>query len=170
MIATAAVSAAFVLIPVGGAFAGTGPAAPGSETASESTAPSPKGNPNSAKAQAAGVCDDARQIGETGYIERDGVKIASVKQFYSPECKENYSYVWAWESFINAEDDYDVSAGVYSYDQDKVLGQKSWPASNGQEYWSDAAKTTEECTAAVGTVRPAGSPTTYEGSSDKRCA
>lgn len=170
MIAAAAASAAFVLIPAGSAFAGSGPASSSASSAPESTAPSAKGNPNSARAQAAGVCDDATQIGRTGYVKRDGVKIASVKQFYSAECNENYSYVWAWDSFINEEGDYDITAGVYSYDQDKVTGQKSWPASNEQEYWSNAAMTAEECTAAVGTVRPAGSPTTYEGASDKRCA
>ncbi|MGW7353226.1 hypothetical protein [Streptomyces sp. NPDC054784] len=170
MIATAAVAAAFVVLPAGSAFAGSGPVAPPSErTAAGSTAPSPEGNPLSAKAKAAEVCDDARQIGTTGYVKQGGETIASVKQFYSAECKENYSYVWLWDSFVDKQDDYDVTASVYSYSQDKQLGTVTWPVDNGQEYWSEGAATASECTAAVGTVRPVGTASPLTGQSDKRC-
>ncbi|AXK35276.1 hypothetical protein DVA86_24170 [Streptomyces armeniacus] len=170
MFATAAVAAAFVMVPAGSALAGSGPApAPSERASSQSTAPTPEGNPSSKKAQAMDVCEDAHQIGTTGYIKQGGETIASVKQFYSPECKENYSYVWVWQSFTDKQDDYDVSAGVYSYTQDKQLGTVTWPKDNGQEYWSEGAATVDDCTAAVGTLRPAGSATTLSGQSDKRC-
>jgi hypothetical protein len=168
MLATAAVAAAFVMFPAGSALAGSGPVT-GPSAAANSTAPTPQGNPSSAKAQAADVCEDARQIGATGYIKRDGATIASWKQFYSADCKENYSYVWVWQDFVDAEDDYNVGAGVYSYDKDETLGTANWTADNGQEYWSRGADTADDCTAAVGTLRPAGSATTLEGQSDKRC-
>ncbi|WP_326687949.1 hypothetical protein OIE63_12835 [Streptomyces sp. NBC_01795] len=170
MIATAAIAAAFVMVPAGNALAGSGPApAPSERSAPGSTAPTPKGNPLSAKAQASDVCGDAYQIGKTGYVKRGGETIASVKQFYSPECKENYSYVWLWQDFVDKEDTYTVSAGVYSHTRGKELGTVNWAADKGQEYWSEGTDTVDDCTSAVGTVIPEGSPDSYTGSSDKRC-
>ncbi|MCT2588469.1 hypothetical protein LHJ74_00660 [Streptomyces sp. N2-109] len=169
-IAIAALACAFVLIPAGTAAAGSGPApAPSERNTTKSTAPSAEGNPMSAKAKAGGVCPDAYQIGTTGHITRDGVQIASVKQFYSPECKENYGYLWVWESFREKEDDYDVSIGIYNHDQDETSGKRSWLDSNGQEYWSNGTDTASVCTSAVGTLRPSGSALTYEAASSKRC-
>jgi hypothetical protein len=169
-IVTAVIAAAFVMLPAGTALAGSGPApAPSENSASKSTAATPEGNPLSAKAQAGGVCDDAHQIGKTGYIKRDGTTIASVKQFYSPECKENYSYVWLWQDFVDQEDDYTVSAGVWSYTQNHEFGTESWEADNGQEYWSGGTDTVGDCTSAGGAVEPAGSDTTYSGTTDTRC-
>ncbi|MET9966028.1 hypothetical protein ABZZ80_08990 [Streptomyces sp. NPDC006356] len=170
LIATAAIAAAFVMVPAGSALAGSGPApAPSERSASESTAATPEGNPLSAKAQASDVCDDAYQIGKTGYVKRDGETIASVKQFYSPECKENYGYVWLWQDFVDEEDTYTVSTGVYSYTQEKELGTQNFPADKGREYWSAGTDTVNDCTSAVGTVIPEGSPDKFTGSSDKRC-
>lgn len=169
-IAIAAVACAFVLVPAGTAAAGSGPApAPSERSAPQSTAPSPEGNPNSAKAKAGDVCSDAYQIGSTGYITRGGVQIASVKQFYSPECKENYGYLWVWDSFRDKEDDYDVSIGIYNHDSDETPGKRSWIDSNGQEYWSHGTETVDNCTSALGTLRPSGSAVTYEAASSKRC-
>lgn len=170
--AVAALSCAFVLVPAGIASAGTGPApAPGapSATAATSTAPSPAGNPASPRAQAAGVCADAHQIGTTGYISRAGKTIASVKQFYSPSCAENYGYVWVWQSFRDIAGDYDVTAAVYSYSRDEVLGKRSWTNTTAQEFWSNGTSTVTECTAASGSVRAAGDPSPVTGHSSKRC-
>ncbi|MFI9028031.1 hypothetical protein [Streptomyces sp. NPDC053560] len=135
----------------------------------KSTAPSAAGNPLSAKAQAAGVCSDAYAIGETGYITRQGVKIASVKQFYSPKCQQNYGYLWVWDSFRDKAGDYDVSTAVYSYSQDEILGKRAWTNSTAQEFWSNGTDTVNDCTAGVGSLRPAGDPLASQGASTKRC-
>ncbi|POX35997.1 hypothetical protein C3486_35905 [Streptomyces sp. Ru73] len=151
-------------------MAGSGPApAPSKQAMTKSTAPSAAGNPASTRAQAAGVCSDAYAIGNTGYITREGVQIASVKQFYSPKCKQNYGYVWVWDSFRKTAGDYDVSAAVYSYSQDEVLGTRTWKNSTQQEFWSDATATVNDCTAAVGSVRRAGDPVSAQAASSKRC-
>ncbi|MFG2133541.1 hypothetical protein ACGFNV_38075 [Streptomyces sp. NPDC048751] len=170
--AAAALTCAFVLVPAGIASAGSGPApAPGARTApsAASTAPSAAGNPASTRAQAAGVCADAYQIGSTGYVKRNGTTIASVKQFYSPSCAKNYGYVWVWDSFRDTAGDYDVTAAVYSASQDEVLGKRSWTNTTVQEFWSNGTSTVAECTAGVGTVRRAGDPAPVGGYSSTRC-
>ncbi|MET8676383.1 hypothetical protein ABZW18_01955 [Streptomyces sp. NPDC004647] len=168
--ALAALTCTLALIPAGAAYAGTGPApAPSERTARHSTAPSAAGNPASAEARAAGVCSDAYQIGSTGYVVRAGERIASVKQFYSPNCQENYGYLWVWDAFRNTAGDYDVSTAVYSYSQDEVLGGRSWTNSTAQEFWSTGTDTASECTAAVGAVRKAGDPLANQAAGSKRC-
>ncbi|WP_293990806.1 hypothetical protein [Streptomyces sp.] len=131
--------------------------------------PSADGDPASLRAQAAGVCADAYQIGTTGYITRAGRTVASVKQFYSPSCGKNYGYVWVWQSFRDAVGDYDVTSAVYSYSRDEVLGERSWTNTAAQEFWSNGTSTVSECTAGSGTVRAAGDPAPVGGHSGKRC-
>ena len=168
--AVAALTCALLTVPASAAYAGSGPAPkPSERSAAKSTAPSAKGNPSSKAAEAAGVCDDAYQIGSTGYVTRSGVTIASVKQFYSPECGENYGYVWVWGSFRETAGDYDVTTAVYSYSQDELLGGRSWTNTTKQEFWSHGTDTVKECTAAVGSVRKAGDPLSDQAASSKRC-
>lgn len=173
-LALLALAGAFALVPAGTAAAGSGPAPePGpshSQRSAPSTAPSAAGNPLSARAQAAGVCSDAHQIGSTGYIYRSGVKIASVKQFYSPDCNRNYGYLWVWDGYRNSTDnDYDISVGVYTYQHDQVVGEKSWENTRAQEFWSNSAETVAQCTAAVGSLRASGDPLAGQAASSKRC-
>ncbi|WP_030567224.1 hypothetical protein [Streptomyces aureocirculatus] len=169
--AIAASACAFVLFGAGSALAGTGPApAPDARRAApQSTAPSAEGNPKSVRAQAAGVCSDAYQIGATAYIDRAGAHAASVKQFYSPTCKTNYGYVWVWKSFRDKVKDYDVSTGVYSFARDEIVGQDWWNQTNGQEFWSLPAKTAAECTSAIGRLRAPGDALTGQAMTSKRC-
>jgi hypothetical protein len=166
-----AAASACVLLPTTSAVAGTGPAPSPSKHSltTRSTTPSETGNPFSVKAQAAGVCSDAYQIGATAYINRGGAHVASVKQFYSPKCQANYGYVWVWESFRSKIKDYDVSTGVYSYARDEVVGQDWWNATNSQEFWSMPADTVKECTAAIGTLRAPGDPVAGQATTAKRC-
>lgn len=165
-----AAACAFVLVPAATASAGSGPEpAPDRKRPAASKAPSAAGNPMSTRAVAAGVCPDAYQIGTTAYISRGGAKIGSVKQFYSPDCNENYGYLWVWQSFRDRTDDYDVGVGIYSYSRDQVVGERSWTASNGQEYWSDPADTVPECTAAIGRIRAPGDPLPSQTATSKRC-
>lgn len=168
--ALTALTCALVLLPMGVANAGSGPAPKASpRVASESTARSEAGNPDSARAQAVGVCPDAHQIGSTGYVVLDGVQIASVKQFYSPRCQQNYGYLWIWQGFRDIAGDYDVIASIYSYSQDEMLGARSWTNTTAQEFWSTGTDTVAECTAAVGSVRKAGDPIMRQAASSKRC-
>lgn len=56
-------------------------------------------------------CQDGYPIGGTAYITWNGrwysdagpgsITVASVKQYYSPRCRANWSYVYVWESFRN---------------------------------------------------------------------
>ncbi|MGW7353601.1 hypothetical protein [Streptomyces sp. NPDC054784] len=169
-IAVTMAACAFVLVPAATASAGSGPApGPSQRAAADSTAPSAQGNPRSAAAKAADVCPDAYEIGTLGHVKRGSETIASVKQFYSPGCQENYGYLWVWQSFRDKEQDYDVSSAVYSYSQDEVLGSRTWKNTNGQEFWSHPTATATECTAAIGAVREAGVPLQYQAASSKRC-
>jgi len=170
-LALAALACAFALVPAGTAAAGSGPApGPKASLAQRSTAPSASGNPLSVRAQAAGVCSDAYQIGSTGYIYRSGAKIASVKQFYSPDCNRNYGYLWVWDAYRNSTgNDYDISVGVYTYQHDQVVGEKSWVNTRGQEFWSNGADTVAQCTAGVGSLRASGDPLAGQAASSKRC-
>ncbi|MCT2593852.1 hypothetical protein LHJ74_28765 [Streptomyces sp. N2-109] len=166
----AALVCAFALLPAGSALAGSGPAPSPSEWEKpKSAAPSATGNPLSKKAKAAAVCSDAKPIGEVRYIDRGGVHIASVKQFHSASCKENYGYLWVWDSFRQNNKAYDITVAVYSYTQDEVLGKRSWTNTSGQEYWSQGTKTSGECTAGVGSLRRAGDPLPGQAASTKKC-
>ena len=167
--ALAAVTGALILLPAGAAYAGSGPSAPAPDKANRSTAPSPEGNPLSKQAKAAGVCDDAVEIGDKGVIKRGSETLASVKQFYSEKCNENYGYMWVWDSFHNGAKPYDGSIGVYDYNDDQTYGKVSEKATLRQEWWSHGTDTVDDCTSAVGTLRPAGSPVTYQAFSEKRC-
>lgn len=168
--AVVATACAFALIPAGAAVAGDGPAPQPSKSAkAKSTAPTEAGNPASAKARVAGVCADAYQVGKTAYIDRAGAHIASVKQFYSKKCNENYGYLWVWDSFRKTNKEYDVSVAVYSYSQDDIFGGADWVNDSGQEYWSDGADTVKDCTAAIGALRRAGDPLPGQAASQKMC-
>lgn len=168
--ALVAATTALVLLPAGAAYAGSGPATgPSAQKLTRTTAPSPEGNPASKLAKAAGVCDDAVQIGDRALVKRGSETLASVKQFYSKKCKENYAYLWVWESFHKTAAPYDVTLGIYSYEDDAVHAGQAWKATKQQEFWTEGANTVDACTSAVGSLRPAGSPQAYEASTQKRC-
>lgn len=168
--AIAAAACALALLPAASAVAGSGPPpAPDTRQSAESTAPSAAGNPHSRRARAAGVCSDAHEIGSRGVIYRNSEPVGSVKQFYSPDCNENYGYLWVWNSFHNAHTDYDVSIGVHNYAQGAVLGKRTWYDTNAQEFWSNPASTASVCTSALGTIRASGDPIAGNAWSTKRC-
>ncbi|NLU69218.1 hypothetical protein [Streptomyces sp. HNM0574] len=160
-----AAATAALLVPAGAA---TAAAAPASSGKAADTRPSPEGNPLSRTAKAAGVCADAREVGSRGLIQRNGETLASVKQFYSKECNENYGYVWVWAGFHDKGQPYDLTVGVHSYDDDAVHGKRVLKATDKQEVWSVGTDTVAQATSGIGTLRPAGDPTTYQGLSSKR--
>lgn len=165
--AVVAAACAALLVPAGAANAASGPgSAPSDKGGSAGT---PQGNPTSAAAKAAGVCDDAVEVGERDLIKRGSETIASVKQYYSKECKENYGYVWIWDSFHNGADPYDVSVGVYRDEDDTTHGKRTWKDTTRQEFWSHGTNTVSDCTQGYGAVSPGDDPRTYEGFSERRC-
>ena len=123
----------------------------------------------SARALEAGVCADAHQIGTTSYAYRGTEKIASVKQFYSPECDENYGYVWVWKSFLDKQIKFDLQVGVWSYDRSTLLGVRREYDSLNQEFWGNGADTVDDCTSGDGTLTVASEPGSYAARTSKRC-
>lgn len=164
-----AVAAGAVLSLMGGgvALAGSGPE-PEQPPASGSAA-TEAGNPASVRAQATGVCADAYQIGTTSYAYRQGEEIASVKQFYSPECNENYGYVWVWKSFLDKDITFDLTVGVWSYEREYVVGAQTTAGTHEQEFWSAGTDTASECTSAEGVLTVPSEPVDYVGRSSQRC-
>lgn len=61
-------------------------------------------------------CPDGRQIGSTAYVRWHGEPIASVKQYYSPRCRANWSYVYVWESFRDRGYIWTTAAWVHTWD------------------------------------------------------
>ncbi|MHC3455751.1 hypothetical protein [Streptomyces prasinus] len=160
------------LLGTGVASAGTGPAATPQQQAANAaagTAGTEAGNPLSAVASAAGVCSDAAQIGTTEYIYRDTETIASVRQFYSASCDENYGYVWAWKSFLDQKIDFNLTVGVWAYERNALVGQRTVFNTHAQEFWSNAAKTADECTSGEGTISIPGDPKPLSTRTSKRC-
>lgn len=170
-VAVAVAGAALSLLGTGVAAAGTGPApTPEQRKAAEAagTAGTEAGNPASAVAAAAGVCADAHQIGATAYVYRGAETIASVKQFYSPSCDENYGYVWAWKSFLDKNITFDLAVGVWSHDRSALVGRKDVFDTHAQEFWSNSADTVDECTSGDGTISIVGEAT-YHARTERRC-
>jgi hypothetical protein len=169
MIALTVAGAALSVLGTGVASAGTGPAPePESARAAAGTAGTEAGNPLSTAAAEAEVCSDAYQIGDTAYIYRDTETIASVKQFYSPSCDENYGYVWAWQSFLDEGIDFNLTTGVWSYDRDSLVGKRLVIDTHAQEFWSNAADTVDECTSGYGQISIV-DEAAYEVRTSQRC-
>ncbi|ANB06953.1 hypothetical protein SAM40697_2995 [Streptomyces ambofaciens] len=159
------------LAGAGTASAGTGPRpAPGvAQNSAAASAPTEEGNPSSARASAAGVCADAYQIGTTSYIYRGAEQIASVKQFYSPECNENYGYVWVWKSFLDKKITFDLQVGVWSYDRNALIGVRREFDTQNQEFWGNGADTVDDCTSGDGTLTILSEQGSYHSRTSKRC-
>ncbi|WP_345943641.1 hypothetical protein [Streptomyces sp. SID3212] len=171
LVATVA-GAALSLMGTGAASAGTGPGATPQRQAANAAvgaAGTEAGNPLSAVATAAEVCADATQIGTTEYIYRDTETIASVKQFYSPSCHENYAYAWVWKSFLDQNVSFDLTLGVWAYERGGLVGERAVVNTHAQEFWSYAADTADECTSADATIDIPDYPVPLSTRTSKRC-
>jgi hypothetical protein len=125
---------------------GRGPAA----AAPTGTAATPGRATASAASTAAAPCRDAYPIGRTGYIRYGRDVVASVKQYYSRSCRQNWGYVWVWESFRDRKIPYDVGVAVYSYTAGGPYGSRSWTNTRRAAFWSAAADTRTHCTSGQG--------------------
>ncbi|GAA2596153.1 hypothetical protein [Streptomyces axinellae] len=163
-----AAACALALLPAGAASAGEAPAPAGHRQLMHSQA-TPDGNPSSRAAQAAGVCNDAYQIGKTGHIKRNGQIIGSVKQFYSKNCHRNYGYLWVWKSFRDKHRDYSTNIAVHDFRTNELVGLRSWSKTHQQEFWSYPADTVRHCTAARGVIRAPGDSNQNYAYSSKVC-
>ncbi|MEU3552220.1 hypothetical protein [Streptomyces longwoodensis] len=171
-LAATVAGATLSLLGTGMASAGTGPApTPQQRAANDAagTAGTEAGNPLSAVASAAGVCSDAAQIGTTEYIYRGTETIASVRQFYSASCDKNYGYVWVWKSFLDQNINFNLTVGVWAYERNALVGQRTLFNTHAQEFWSNAADTADECTSGDGTINIPNYPEPLHTRTSKRC-
>ncbi|MFF3698331.1 hypothetical protein [Streptomyces sp. NPDC002221] len=171
-IAAAVSGTALSLLGSGVATAGTGPAPSARERTASTVAGAAgteAGNPASAAAAANGVCSDAYQIGTTSYAYRGTETIASVKQFYSPKCNQNYGYVWVWKAFLDKKIRFDLQVGVWNYDRSTLSGVRREYDSLGQEFWGNGADSVKDCTSGDGTLTIANEQGAYAARTSKRC-
>lgn len=166
--ALAAAACAVAVLPVGAAHAGDGPP-PKNHTEAQHTRATAEGNPASRAAQAAGVCNDAYQIGDTRYVKRGGQIAASVKQFYSKNCNRNYGYMYKWESFHKKHPVISANIGVFNFRTQELVGLRSWSSTRARTFWSNPADTVRDCTAARGALRVPGDAKQSFAYSSKRC-
>jgi hypothetical protein len=115
-----------------------------------------------------GPCADAYQIGSTGYIYYEKAIAASVKQYYSPRCRQNWGYVWVWENFRDRDIPYDVGVAVYSYTTGQQYGNQYYRNTRRAGFWSGAANTRTHCTSGYGFML-IDNEVSAEGYSSKRC-
>ncbi|CAM5563129.1 hypothetical protein SCALM49S_09165 [Streptomyces californicus] len=66
--------------------------------------------------------------------------------------------MWVWKSFLDQKTKVNVTVGVWSYKRDSLVGQRTVFNTNAQEFWSNAAKTADECTSGEGTINLPPSP------------
>ena len=117
----------------------------------------------SAQAEKAPGCSDTVQIGSTGYVKKDGVVIASVKQFKG--CGKNWAYTYVWDSYAAQPGGFSSSAAMV------VNGARDFGSNvngrNKQDVWSKGTNTLTKCTRAYGEVW--GDGNVYSGQTDERC-
>ena len=116
-----------------------------------------------AQAEKAPGCSETVQIGDTGYVKKSGVIIASVKQFKG--CGKNWAYTYVWDSHAGKPGSfYSSAAMVVNGDRDYSSNVNG---SNKQDVWSKGTNTLSECTRAYGEVW--GDGNVYWGQTDERC-
>ncbi|WP_051468799.1 hypothetical protein [Actinomadura oligospora] len=53
-----------------------------------------------ASASEIGSCSDAYQVGSTKVVsDENGQPAMSIKQYWSPSCRQNFAYAYVWQSF-----------------------------------------------------------------------
>ncbi|MDJ1130524.1 hypothetical protein [Streptomyces iconiensis] len=166
--ALVAAACALAVLPTGAAQAGDGPP-PKDHAQVTHTRATPEGNPSSRAAQAAGVCNDAYQIGKTGYIKWRGHTAASVKQFYSPNCHRNYAYMYKWASFHRAHPRMYANVAVHKVRTSELVGLRTWHNTTKRSFWSNPADTVRHCTTARGALRVPGDTKQSFAHSSVRC-
>ncbi|CAL9439082.1 hypothetical protein ACH4LN_18865 [Streptomyces albus] len=168
--ALVAAACAMALLPAGAAQAGDSTAGPAADSgASPMNVQDSDDNPYGEAAERARVCNDAYQIGKTGYIVRKGQRIGSVKQFYSPRCNRNYGYLYVWKSFRQKHRYYSTNIAVYDFNTKKLVGLRVWNRTSQASFWSYPANTVRHCTAARGVIRAPGDVKQNFAYSSKRC-
>ncbi|WP_100444540.1 hypothetical protein [Glycomyces xiaoerkulensis] len=97
-------------------------------------------------AQASPMCSDAYQVKGTVYIYGDqSTPVASLKQFYSPSCGQNWGYLWVWQWALDAG--YWLRGELAVYVQNETL-QGTVPLGRYQEFYTDAVPGYGKCTRA----------------------
>lgn len=103
-------------------------------------------SPAAADAKPAG-CGDGYQIGTTRQIVWNGSPIASLKQYYSPNCNKNWAYIYMWQSFRDAGYRWDVEIYIDVATAAPDYGRRV--SSNWVETYSVPTATVRLCTRAA---------------------
>jgi hypothetical protein len=94
-------------------------------------------------------CSSGYQIGSTATVKWQGATIASVKQYYSSQCRKNWAYLYIWESFRNQGYGWGTSAWI-SDRSGRVYGEQ-WVRNNINSF-SARVSTVNLCTHAAAEV------------------
>jgi hypothetical protein len=109
-----------------------------------------------ANASTISQCTDKYQVGSTSYIPDEyGGTAASVKQFWSPMCAQNFAYVYVWQSFRDTHTSWSVDVvEVYvdSAGNETVEGEQYSANTRGSDFWSHGYSGGGKCTYAYGTL------------------
>lgn len=124
-----------------------------------------------ASAAPAASCSDRYQVGSTTVLSVDGQSALSIKQYWSPECQENYGYAYVWQSFrdshpgtwdIVVDEIWVHSPGVYTAPVTNSVVQ-----SRQVELWTPGFKGAGRCTYATALFSYGSAMPT--GKTDQRC-
>ncbi len=125
-----------------------------------------------AQAESAPGCASTTQVGPTAYVDYGGQHIASVKWFTG--CGKNWSYVYAWQSFVDKKKSYFLTSSMAMYttpaqsDPDDYVGLVH--GKTGQrELWSTGVAAVRKCTAALGNVAILGDDAFVDAHTEIRC-
>ncbi|GIG58438.1 hypothetical protein Lfu02_28100 [Longispora fulva] len=105
-----------------------------------------------AHAESAPGCSDTFQVSSTGYIDVDGQRAASVKQFWSPKCQANFGYLYVWQSFRNSHPHsvWTVDVGVTYHGGQSGSDGGYFENTSGSDFWSGPFAGRGICTGVTG--------------------
>ncbi|GIG62984.1 hypothetical protein Lfu02_73560 [Longispora fulva] len=104
-----------------------------------------------AHASEIGSCSDAYQVGSTTVVpDERGQSAMSIKQYWSPSCRQNFAYAFVWQSFRNSHSGtWTVSVGegwVHSPGVETSEGTRIYNDTRQAEFWSYGFAGSGKCT------------------------
>ncbi|WP_412543159.1 hypothetical protein R8Z50_12020 [Longispora sp. K20-0274] len=124
-----------------------------------------------AHASEIGACSDAYQVGSTKVVpDEHGQSAMSIKQYWSPSCRQNFAYAFVWQSFRNSHSGtWTVSVGEAWVGGDSP-GERVFYDTRQAEFWSSGFAGGGKCTYAGAALFYGSSPTyVSDGHTDQRC-
>ena len=117
-------------------------------------------------------CSDAYQVGSTKVVPDEHQQPAmSIKQYWSPGCRENFAYAFVWQSFRDSHPGtWTISLGevwVQSPGVETTPVSASYPGTRQAEAWSPGFAGGGRCTYAEAALFYG--PYASDGRTDQRC-